>query len=297
MSSRSIVVALALLAAGSTGTWAQTAVDPLTGATPDAGAALGSQPYEAVYFDSKGNVTDDASQAVKYSITDNVQGMSTIPKPMSDMSPQDRQKLGLATPPSETARTAPPKPEEKPEGPAETPKDKVEGPAEKPADRPAETAADEPAREDPDSQIVAGTQEKDPATGIVYGDVKPQLVEAARQSYASPGQDGGAAAGPRSSSFSTDAPAQAYVAPAVASQVSVLEPGGREPRGYRALASLVSLQKSLVDRLQSFLGPGAESRLAGYAGVYDNTTRQASPDLQTRASDDRFGVAQRTTEQ
>lgn len=290
MSSRPIALSLALLAASAAGAWPQTAVDPLTGATPDASAALGTRPYEAVYFDSKGNVTDDPSKAVKYSITDNEKGMSTIPKPMSEMSPQDRQKLGLAAPPSETTRTDENKPAEKPAAsPGETAAEPASGPA-------GEIAGEEGRSEDPDSQIVDGTQEKDPTTGIVYGDVKPQLVEAARGSYAPPRQDGAAAPEPRGSSFAAETPAHAYVAPAVASLVSVIEPGGCALRGYGALRALVSLQKALAERLHSLLGPGSEVRLAGYGTVYDNITNRPSPDLQTRARDERFGVRQTVTE-
>lgn len=275
---------------------AQVATDPLTGSTPDFGAALGGKAYEPVYFDAGGNVTDNPAEAVKYAITDNVQGMSTLPKPISQMTPEDRQKLGLATPPAEKTaagdkieqtkndKPAPGKPQEKPSAPA--------------PERDAEAdAATEAGRSEQNSQIVEGTQVTDPS-GLVYGDVKPQLVQAAMDSYAPTGEGGSPSnGGGRADAFGIgESPAHAFVAPAVASQVRVIEPGGASPRGYRALNTLVGLRDTLVVRIQTFLGEGSEAGLAGYGIVYDGAAAKASPAFDTRPSDSRFGVAQHTVE-
>lgn len=272
---------------------AQVATDPLTGATPDFGAALGGKAYEPVYFDASGNVTDNADEAVKYAITDNVQGMSTLPKPISQMTPEDRQKLGLATPPAEKtatdAKSAPDKPQDKP----------AERNDSTPAiERDAGTdGATEAGRSEQDSQIVEGSQVTDPS-GLVYGDVKPQLVQAAMDSF-SPTDEGRASSSPggRASTFAAgDAPAHAFVAPAVAAQNNVLSPGGASPGGYRALNTLVGLRDTLIQRIQTFFGNGSEAGLAGYGIVYDGAAKRAAPMFETRASDSRFGVAQHTIE-
>ncbi len=275
----SLLLAGALLLGGSPAR-AQTAVDPLTGATPDFGAALGAKSYEPVYFDSQGNVTDNAKDAVKYAITDNVQGMSTLPKPIGQMTPEDRQKLGLAEPPAEKT--------------ASTDKPAAQKPAEQPKAQ-TQTAAVEPGKADADAQIVSGSEVTDPETGLVYGDVKPQLVEAAKESF-SPPTEGGASSSGRASFASGDAPAQKWVAPAVAAQAAVIEPGGASPRGYRALNTLVGLRDNLVLRIQSFLGKGGEAGLSGYGIVYDGAAARVAPVLETRVSDARFAVGQTTAE-
>ncbi|MBI5202530.1 MAG: hypothetical protein HY925_13145 [Elusimicrobia bacterium] len=259
---------------------AQVATDPLTGATPDHGAALGKQSYEPVYFDAQGNVTDNAKEAVKYAITDNVQGMSTLPKPIGQMTPEDRQKLGLAEPPAEkTAST---------DKPAEKPADK---PAEKP--KPATQVAEAP-KEDENTQIVKGTEETDPDTGLVYGEVKPQLVEAAKESF-NP-SEGGASVQTAAADAPEGAPAQKWVAPAVASQMDAVLSPASAPKGYRALNTLVSLRAALASRLQAFLGKGGEAGLAGYGILYDGAAARVAPALEQRASDGRFGVGQNTAE-
>lgn len=281
---RAAALAAALVVSAFTAAWSQMAIDPLTGATPDPAAALGAKPYEAVYFDSKGNVTDDSSKAVKYSITDNIQGFSTIPKSMEQMSPQEREQLGLATPPGDA--------KEKDDKPAPKADD-----AKKPAAAaraPAPAAARE--TEDGNPDHVPGSEETDPNTGIVYGTIKPQLVEAAKDSYGT--KDGAdvptavAAASGEPSASGLGGSAYAYVAPAVAAQVRVLEGPGAAAGGFRALNALVSLRNTLLQGIQRYLGDDSTASLAGAGSAYDGAAHRSAADDNTRASDARFGIPQ-----
>lgn len=276
---------------------AQIAGDPLTGATPDPGAGLGTKAVEAIYFDAKGNVTDNISDAVKYSVTDNVQGVSTIPKPISQMTPQERQRIGLPEAKAQATKTA-----TTPDKPADAP---AKDPAARPAPKPA--GGSDPAKKDPapkaspgsstsrggEPQVVPGTEETDPATGIVYGDVKDQLVAAARDSFSdisgvAPSAPPAAAGGEQ---------AHAFVAPAVAAQAAVIGPAGPAPRGYRALSALVGLRQRLIAGIEAYFSTGSDAGLSTYGASYDGAPKLAAAEPDTRATDERFAVAQQASQE
>lgn len=268
-----LVLALAL--AGRAG--AQFSGDPLTGGTPDAGAALGMKPVEAVYFDAKGNVTDDASQAAKYSITDNVRGTSTLPKPMDKMTAEERKQVGLPDPKAEAEKTA-------------------EKPAEKPTPKAGKDAAKPEAKGEGKEKAAgsaAGRKEggdKGDASGLDFKEVTPSLVDAAQESFGT--RDGQAlATGPAEAGPSGEGANHLFVAPAVAAQMDAMAgPAAASPRGYRSLAALVALRNKLVAQLAQAVSGGAP--LAAYGQAYDGNADLAPAVEQAREADVRFGVAQ-----
>lgn len=81
-------------------------LDPLTGATPDPGAGMGAPAREIVYFDARGRMVPDRTRAATFAITDHVLGISTVPRPMEEMSASERKEFGLPAPfrPTEPTR-------------------------------------------------------------------------------------------------------------------------------------------------------------------------------------------------
>lgn len=274
---------LGLVLAFPAGASAQLAADPLTGGTLDAGAALGQKPVEAVYFDKQGNVVDDPKQAAKFAITDNVRGISTLPKPMDQMTAEERKQVGL---PDGAAKEEKPADKPKDDKPAPKPEPKAEAKPKADASEKDKASAKDPAASKKD----AGAAKDDPA-GIATKEITPSLVEAAQDSFGS--RDGaGLASGPAESGSSGEGANHQFVAPAVAAQVGVLSaPSAVSSRGYRSLAALVALRNRLAAQLSQAAGSGSSA--SAYGQTYDGSSAAAAPVSENnREADIRFGVDQ-----